>query len=158
MATVFVPLKKGVMKVDLEDWLKYSGKSWWVISTGYAYGRPFGGKSGKLFHRLIMNEPEGMDIDHINGDKLDNRKNNLRVATRGQNSANQKPQRKKLSSKHKGVSWQKSNSKWYAYINKKGRRLNLGYYQNENDAAKAYNKKALEIFGEFALLNKVVED
>jgi hypothetical protein len=96
--------------------------------------------------------PAGMEIDHINGNGLDNRLRNLRLATRSQNMYN----RRKLtttSSKFKGVSYAKREGRWVAYIRQNRSRIHLGYFETELDAALAYDEKARELFGEFASLN-----
>jgi hypothetical protein len=103
-------------------------------------------------HREIMNEPKGFFVDHKNNDSLDNRKANLRVATRSQNCQNV-PKRKNTSSQFIGVSFSKEEKKWCAYINYRGKRIWLGYFDNEIDAAKAYDRAALKYYGEFARLN-----
>jgi hypothetical protein len=108
-------------------------------------------------HRLLVEVNLGQEVDHINGNGLDNRKENLRVCTKSQNLGNQK--KTKLyggvatSSKYKGVSWDKRVQKWVAKIGINGKRVYLGLFEDEEKAAEAYNKAALEYFGEFALLN-----
>jgi len=92
------------------------------------------------------------DIDHINGIRSDNSLSNLRLATRQQNSFN-KGKHKKATSKYKGVYWNKQMKKWKVQIGYNGKRFFLGYYKDEKKAAKIYNKKATELFGEFARLN-----
>jgi hypothetical protein len=91
-------------------------------------------------------------IDHINGDKLDNRIENLREATKAQNNRNVGS--KGGSSKYCGVAWCKSKNKWEAYITFNRKKKHLGRYSEEIDAAMAYNKAAIEMFGEFAKLNE----
>lgn len=103
-------------------------------------------------HREIMDVPKHLVCDHINHNGLDNRKNNLRTCTRQQNTHNQKP-RKKGTSKYKGVDWNKRQKKWRARIYYRGKCHYLGYFNNEIDAALTYDKKAKELFGEFACLN-----
>ena len=92
-----------------------------------------------------------MEIDHINGNGLDYRKCNLRVCTHQQNLQNQRIQ--KGVSKFKGVCWHKASQKWMAKIKHNYKTIYLGVFNNEIDAAKSYNKKAKELFGEFARLN-----
>ncbi len=102
-------------------------------------------------HRLIVGAKAGISIDHINGNTLDNRKCNLRIATPSQNSMNQRI--KEHSSHYKGVTWHRQHGKWYAQL-KHNQHLNfLGLFLNEEDAARAYDAKAKELFGEFARLN-----
>jgi flagellar basal body P-ring protein FlgI len=105
-------------------------------------------------HRFIMNCPKKLEIDHISHNTLDNQKVNLRICTRSQNNMNRKIQQKReTSSKYKGVSWHKSNKKWEAQIKLNGKNIYLGIYKIEVEAARAYDKKAKELFGEFANLN-----
>jgi hypothetical protein len=103
-------------------------------------------------HRQITSAPPGLVVDHINHNGLDNRKDNLRLCTRAQNALNQRP-RKGTSSRYKGVYWHERDKRFYAQISHKGRRYHLGSYKSEIQAAKAYDKKAKELFGEFAHLN-----
>lgn len=108
-----------------------------------------------LEHRLIWLLFYGYlpkEIDHINGIKDDNRIENLREVTHLQNQQNRK-KIKQFTSKFKGVSWQKQTKKWRALIYNKGIQIYLGLFDSEIKAAKAYNDKAIELFGEFANLN-----
>jgi hypothetical protein len=103
-------------------------------------------------HRLIMSPPDGMHVDHINGDGLDNRRENLRVVTPQLNQANS---RKHLvgGSRFKGVCWHAAAKKWRAYIAPDRKQIHLGLYDSEMEAAEAYDRKAKEIFGEHAFTN-----
>ena len=105
-------------------------------------------------HRVINETPDGFDTDHINHNKLDNRKANLRTATRQQNLMNQLP-RKNGTSEYKGVYWHKRDRKWVARIMIAGKQKSLGYFTNEKDAAGVYDKAARELFGEYSVLNSV---
>lgn len=109
-----------------------------------------------LLHRLVMNAPDGMDVDHKNHNGLDNRRSNLRVCTRAQNLANTRPGRNNTSG-YKGVSWSKQHRKWAAYIKINYKRRHLGLFMEKRDAATAYNTAAYEAWGEFAYLNDVNE-
>lgn len=102
-----------------------------------------------LIHREITNAPSGMVVDHINGNKLDNRKENLRVCTQSQNSMNRRLFSKN-SSGHKGVSWCKTKRKWQAQIMLNGKQKTIGRFHNIEDAILAYKKASQELFGEFA--------
>jgi hypothetical protein len=106
-------------------------------------------------HRLLMNAPEGMEVDHINGDGLDNRRCNLRVCTHEQNLANQRHQLRATYSPYKGVTWCKRTKRWRAQIKAHQQHVNLGTFTNERDAAIAYNRAAREAWGEYARLNDV---
>jgi hypothetical protein len=140
--------------VDDEDYEELSRWRWCVRrgkNTYYAVrGCRIEEKQRKLpMHRVIMNTPQGMDTDHINGDGLDNRKCNLRVCTRTQNNYN--IGRNKLNvSGYKGVGWHKSNEKWRARIRINKKRVNLGYFETPELAYQAYCNKAKEVHGEFA--------
>jgi hypothetical protein len=141
-------------KVDPEDYEKLIGYNWFAVKelhTFYAQ-RNENGKSVKI-HRQIMNPPPGLFVDHQNHDGLDNRKANLRIATPAENSRNKKKQGSKTSSKYKGVYLAKWAGKWRAAIYHNGKCIQLGYFDNEPDAAKAYDKAAKLLFGEFASLN-----
>ena len=102
-------------------------------------------------HREIMKPSKVEVIDHINHNKLDNTKENLRCCTKQQNEMN-KVKRSNTSSKFKGVT---KINKWMASITFNNKTINLGYFNTEKEAAKIYNVKAKELFGEFAYLNEV---
>lgn len=132
--------------------------NWYKSNKGYVYRKQYIGKvDGKykyksiLLHKEIMKE-NGF-VDHLNGNKLDNRRKNLRYCTSAQNAANRHslPTNK---SGYKGVSWYKPTKKWRAAIHR-GKGFNLGYYQTKEEAALAYNVAAEAMFGKFAVLNEV---
>lgn len=104
-------------------------------------------------HRLIMNNPK-INVDHIDHNTLNNCRSNLRVATHSQNMANRNS-KKNGTSQYLGVGWHKVVNKWYAGISKDNKSIHIGVFKNEIDAALAYNKKAIEIHGEFANLNLI---
>ena len=106
-------------------------------------------------HRLIMNAPKGLQVDHINNVGIDNRRFNLRLCNQSNNQANRGLDKDNTSG-YKGVTFKKDkprNKPWQAQINYKGKHYSIGYFATKEEAAKAYNAKAKEFFGEFARLN-----
>jgi hypothetical protein len=105
-------------------------------------------------HRTILGAPQGHMVDHINRDGLDNRRINLRAATRAQNACNAiKRHSIRSTSQFKGVHWDKARSRWAAQIKKLGKVTNIGRFISEEDAARAYDTAAKKVYGEFARLN-----
>lgn len=145
--------------VDDDIYETVSKFGWSLNSNGYAKRTiKIKGKSkALLMHKSIMGYKGDLDIDHINGRRLDNQKANFRLCTRSQNLGNQKLSSKNTSG-HKGVHFDKERNKYQAYIKKNGRKIFLGRFNDPIEAAKAYNKKALELFGEFARLNIIPDD
>jgi hypothetical protein len=148
--------------VDPGDYDKLAKYKWFAVRSerGYYAVRMTKAKKGSgvkqkgvRMHRAIVGVPEGKIIDHIDHNGLDNRRANLRVATRRQNTWNKRKQRGKCSSKYKGVTWLKSEARWQARISCKGRSIFIGYFDDEKAAARAYDAKAAELFGEYAALN-----
>lgn len=136
--------------IDDEDFEKAS-KYKWYNSIGYARSVKWDSKNKKMIftqmHNLIMNPSKNMQVDHINRDRLDNRRENLRIVTRQQNQWNKK--KTKGTSIYKGVNWHKQTQKWTSQI----KRRVIGDFQNERHAAMAYDIFAKELYGEFAYLN-----
>jgi hypothetical protein len=140
--------------VDDEDFPLLNRYTWRIDPKGYVVTSLYG--TTVRIHRFILNPPKNIQVDHINGDKLNNTKGNLRFATNTENQRNvPKITSKITSSKYKGVHFRKDNGKWSARIGVCGKRLSLGLHDSESEAAKAYNKAALEYFGEFAKLNEI---
>lgn len=106
---------------------------------------------------VLGSDPEEGEITFKNKNKLDCRKNNLIIVSRLELNRRRRPSINSRS-KYKGVDWQKSNKKWRARIQVKGKQIHLGLFDDEDDAAKAYNAAALEHFGEHFHLNKIGED
>lgn len=106
-------------------------------------------------HNAILNPSDGLLVDHINGNGLDNRRCNLRLCTRSQNCANSR-NRPSLSG-YRGVTFSKSTNKWVAQINKDNRKYCLGYFEDKVRAAITYDEAAVRFFGPFAKLNFPVE-
>lgn len=107
-------------------------------------------------HRVILSAPKGMEVDHINGDGLDNRRENLRLATRAQNTLNRHLPPINNTSGYKGVAWHKQNKRWRAYITVKYKQISLGLYDTKKEAAIAWNIAAIKYYGDFAHLNKII--
>lgn len=127
-----------------------------VDNRGYVHvRRKFGykGRRGGALHRVIMNPPKGKfnHVDHINGNRLDNQKENLRICTHSENMKNRKKQ--EGVSKYKGVYFFKRTKKWKVQIANDRKWMHLGEYTNEIAAANAYNHYATQFHGEFASLN-----
>jgi len=142
--------------VDAEDYEKLNKHSWHASWSGRAwYAKSRIGERYVFMHRLIMNTSQ--DIDHIDNDGLNNQRHNLRPISQSNNSARAGPpfRRNKKTSKYKGVSWHTNAGKWTAHIQKGKEQFYLGLFDTEKDAAKAYNEKAHELFGEYAFLNKL---
>jgi hypothetical protein len=140
--------------VDPEDYEMLNQYKWSLSPYGYACRNQR--EKGKYvahiaMHRVIMNAPEGVHVDHINGDRLDNRKVNLRLATHQENLRN-RGKTKRNGSGFKGVIAERG--KWRAEIKKEKVNVFLGYYYHPLEAAMVFNKAAAEYHGEFAHLNK----
>lgn len=120
---------------------------WYAIST----------EAGRM-HRLILDAPDGVAVDHVNGDGLDNRKENLRLCTHAENMRNAR-KRCKGSSKYKGVYYQEQGHNlsrpWRAQITIDRELILLGAYSSEGEAAEAYNAAAIQYFGQFCCLNAI---
>ncbi len=117
------------------------------LHTVYARGYIRGQREGGLvyMHRLLMGATRGQEVDHINGDGIDNRRANLRFCTRGQNNAN-----RHRGSPHKGVHFETATQRWRAEIQSRGRRYKLGRFDTMEEAVEVYRAKAREMHGEFA--------
>ena len=157
-----IPLTQGRSTViDDEDYERARQYSWHFRREGYA-ARSYR-KNRKVItqrmHQFILGRPpKGMEIDHINGDKLDNRRCNLRFATHQQNACNTMKRRLPESrhpSMHKGVTWRSDGHKWRSRITVNGKTLSLGSFRTQQEASLAYNEAASRLYKEFAQLNKI---
>lgn len=141
MKTIELKNGKSIL-IDDEDYKVVKDFKWYFATGGYA--RAYAGNYKHIYiHNLIMGKK---GIDHINGNKLDNRRSNLRVATRSQNAANSKAQ---VGKAYKGITWHKCG-RWQVVVKKKY----IGLFVNPLEAAIAYDNAAVTIFGEFARTNK----
>ena len=155
----YVPLTLGyVAVIDAADVPLVQGWSWHAKIRGcgenvkgvYALRNEPRGSARHMayMHRVIAGTPEGMDTDHIDGDGLNNRRSNLRTATRSQNMRN-RPKQENNKSGFKGVCWSKRDNKWRAYIQVGRKSIHLGYFDAIEDAASAYAKGSTQIHGAF---------
>lgn len=141
-----------VIQVSPEDVALAESRRWRLDRQGYVVAGTRRGAKPRL-HRVILQAPAGLQVDHVNGDRLDNRRENLRLATNRQNCSNRLPNRRPGTSRFKGVCWNRKAGKWQASIRVNYRRFHLGVYSDERDAALAYDRAAREHFGEFARPN-----
>lgn len=135
--------------VDEDLWHKFSSINWYINVNGYTENAKLG-----LIHRIVMNAKKDELVDHINNNRNDNRRCNLRIAEYGVNSHNRSKQTGK-SSRYIGVSFDKNNKKWSAGISHQNKKYHLGSFENEIDAAEAYNQKAIELYGDYSNLNQL---
>ncbi|HJP68265.1 MAG TPA: HNH endonuclease [Sphingomicrobium sp.] len=149
MKEISVGKRGQIAMVDDENFERLSRYNW-RLNKGYAYTTICG--YAVRMHQLVFDCPDGFITDHRNRNKLDNQRRNLRRATHSQNGANQALRADNVSG-YKGVTWNKQMGKWKAQIRNAGARLFLGYFEDAQAAAKAYDVKARELFGEFACLN-----
>lgn len=140
--------------VDAEDYEKVIAIDWkYQLHKGKEYVRVQRWVEGKnvttYLHSFLMN---GRMVDHINGNGLDCRKQNMRVCSKKQNNMN-RSKAKNNTSGYKGAYWRKDRSTWQSRISVEGKNVHLGYFPNSEDAARAYDKAARSYYGEFGKLN-----
>ena len=153
-----IPLSQGkVTLVDDEDYEMLTRHRWHVLPThaGNYYAAASVRKNSKIntiyMHKLILNIPENVQVDHINRDGLDNRRINLRTAIGNQNNMNRGKQIQPATSKFKGVNF--DHGRWRARIGINKKRIQLGYFSSETEAARKYDEAAKRLFGSYAKLN-----
>lgn len=142
--------------VDDEDKKRLAQYHYYLNGHGYAERSIKGTRhqTAYLHHDILGVPPKGMVVDHINRNPLDNRRCNLRFASRTQNRINSRPQRNGTS-KYKGVSYHRQLEKWRSCITVDGKTMSLGCYHSEQEAAEAYNRAAIQFYGDYAVLNKI---
>ena len=146
--------------IDKNDLPTVIGYHWYPAKGGntktmYAKARVSMKSTRVSLHRVIIGDiPEGYEVDHANGNGLDNRRRNLRIATREQNARNIAHPTSNTSG-YKGVSMDQRTKKWVAHIRYGNKKHYLGSFQTRKDAAIAYNQKAEEVHGDFAALNRL---
>jgi hypothetical protein len=150
-----IPLTQGkVALVDDEDFSELSKHVWCAHKVGYHYYAARRTDTGNILHmhRAIMKPPEGLIVDHISGDGLDNRKNNLRNCTYSQNLRGHRKE-----NGFRGVSFFKRDCNYSVGITVNGKRVHVGYYKTAIEAAKAYNKASIKYNGNDGFLNTIPE-
>lgn len=154
MTHFFIELSRGFKAlVDEQDYHHLRGMGWHAhTSKGFTYARCAWGNGHILMHVYLMKPPEGLLVDHINGDKLDNRRENLRLATNAENSRNVRKTEGRTS-QYKGVVWDAARKKWRAQIKLEGSMKTLGRFEDERTAAQTYDEAAKLHFKEYAFLN-----
>jgi hypothetical protein len=145
--------------VDDNEYERINKNHWYVMSSKKnLYAVRTKGKRGKtktiLMHRELLGYEGTLLIDHRDHNTLNNKKDNLRICTTSQNTMNM-IRTKKESSIYKGVFYDKERNKWQTNIMRNYKKIFIGRYGKEKDAAKAYNKAAIKYHGEFACLNEV---
>lgn len=151
-----------VMKRPLYPYQKLKINKWVIKQSKHLYYATcswrthLGGWTSMRMHRLILGltHTDRLIIDHKNGDGLDNRRANLRVCTQSQNMANSR-QHIETHSGFKGVRWVRGSKKWAAHVTVNHKQIYLGLFECKNQAANAYNERAIKEFGVFACLNKI---
>lgn len=145
-------------KIDKHDYTKFGHITWSVEKRGYVINvrRPGGKKKVTYLHRVIMDPKDGLVVDHIDGDKSNNSKSNLRVCTEAQNSRNRKVLKKNKTSRYLGVRYKTGSGRrkrWSARITFNGKEISLGIFLTQEEAAFAYDMAAKKYFGSFANIN-----
>lgn len=152
-----IRFKNNIIYIDKKDLKFFNSRKWHLFlnrTNGAKYLRGWDVKRKKkiFFHREIIKANNNQQVDHINGNSLDNRKSNLRKCSLRQNILNRKKPKNNTSG-YKGVF--KIKNRWKALIGVNKKRIYLGCFLNKKDAAKAYNDAAIKYFGKFSNINKL---
>lgn len=142
--------------VSDEDYDRLNVFAWCLTGWKARYVGRRTNRTTLYLHREVIGAPVGLEVDHINRNPLDNRRENLRLCTPSQNHANT-GHLTGGSSQYRGVCWDAGYGAWMAYIKVNGRFKGLGRFQDERKAALAYDSAAAKIFGSFATLNLASE-
>ena len=118
-------------------------KGWrWECDRGYFKRRNYGGRPRRLYlHRVLVEAPSHLCVDHINGDRLDNRRSNLRLSTHAENIQNRRGATAKSSTGYRGVYFSKEHRRYYARVVVGGKHHNLGFFDSASEANKAVRKR-----------------
>jgi hypothetical protein len=145
-----------IVVVDDADWPLLAMYDWRLDKDGYSR-RQVRGVGVEYMHRRITDAQKGEMVDHINGERLDNRRCNLRLCSPQQNPMNRGKSPDRWASPYRGVhraaSWKDGSLRWQAQLQISGKRIHIGIYATDKEAAKAYDEFARRAYGEFARLN-----
>lgn len=152
MKEVLIERSTSVAIVDDEDFERVAAHKWYINPDCYVFGYP-GPNEPRYLHRFILGvKDRWVFVDHRDDNKLNNQKSNLRRCSNKQN-VSRKRKMSGFTSRFKGVSWEKRVRKWRATIVHNFKQVHIGTFQSEEEAARRYDQKATELFGEFARLN-----
>ncbi len=144
------------VRIDNSDAEEVLCRKWHVsLCRGHLYVGCWYKGNRTYLHQLLVGKAKGFDVDHINGDGLDNRRRNLRLIPHRLNIVHTTAFARKKASKYKGVWWDRRGKRWRSEIRVKGKKYWVGSFDNEESAAIAWNIKARKLLGKFAGINPV---
>lgn len=162
-----IALSQGqVAVVDDDDFARVAQFKWYAIQRSGKWHAARKPKSGAVYmHRFLMDAPDGAEVDHVNGNGLDNRRENLRICSKRENARNRKSGARAKSSRFHGVTLHPRGNRWRVVIcagarDRRGnaKQIYVGHFIDETEAARAYDRAALKHFGAFAATNFPKED